>query len=374
MRIVATDLQLASTREFRQTEAREERLDLRIGPPPAQTRPEVELSPRGRELALQVGAGESPLLAPAEVAATDEAGARNDPNLSLLIRLIETLTGRPVKLFDPGQLSAAAGEGAAPAGSITPLAAASTTAAAPAEADPGFSLDYQFRATRSEYERTTVSAQGEVLTADGVRIRFSLDLSMERAYSETVELRLQAGAAAQRKDPLVINFDGRAAQLSDQRFEFDLDADGQTEALPMLRAGSGFLAFDRNADGRINDGSELFGAKTGDGFAELLAFDSDGNGWIDSGDSIFGQLRVWMPDPTAPETGTRSREEEERRSSGQLLTLEEAGVAAISLRPISSAFDLRGVNNSDLGQVRSTGLYLSTAMQAGTVQQIDLSV
>ncbi|SDD46048.1 hypothetical protein [Aquimonas voraii] len=370
MRIVATELQLASAREFRQTETREERLDLRIGPSPAQARPEVELSARGRELALQVGAGESPLLAPEEVAATDEAGARNDPNLSLLIRLIETLTGRPVKLFDASQLNASGGTD-----STQPAASASASPPpAPAESDPGFSLDYQYRATRSEYERTSVSAQGEVLTADGARIRFSLDLSMERAYSETVELRLQAGAAAQRKDPLVINFDGRAAQLSDQRFAFDLDADGQTEALPMLRSGSGFLAFDRNVDGRVNDGSELFGAKTGDGFGELLAFDSDGNGWIDSGDTIFGRLRVWMPDPTAPETGKRSREEEERRNGSQLLTLEEAGVAAISLRPISSAFELRGANNSDLGQVRSTSLYLSTAATAGVVQQIDLSV
>lgn len=369
MRILATELQLASAREFRQTETREERLDLRIGPPP-QARPEIELSARGRELALQVGAGESPLLAPEEVAATDEAGARNDPNLSLLIRLIETLTGRPVKLFDASQLNASGG-----AEAPQPAASASTgPAPAPAGADPGFSVDYQLRATRSEYERTSVSAQGEVLTADGARIRLSLALSMERAYSETVELRLQAGAAAERKDPLVINFDGRAAQLSDQRFEFDLDADGQSEALAMLRSGSGFLAFDRNADGRVNDGRELFGAKTGDGFGELLAFDSDGNGWIDSGDTIFGKLRVWMPDPTAPETGNRSREEEERRQGGQLLTLEEAGVAAISLRPISSAFDLRGLNNSDLGQVRSTGLYLSTAATPGVVQQIDLTV
>lgn len=371
MRIVATELQLASAREFRQTEAREERLDLRIGPAP-QARAEIQLSDRGRELALQVGAGGSPLLAPEEVAATDEAGARNDPNLSLLIRLIETLTGRPVKLFDAGQLSARPNDPEAAAAAAS--AQAQPPPAAPTESDPGFSLDYQFRATRSEYERTTVSAQGEVLTADGARTRFSLTLSMERAYSETVELRLQAGAAAQRKDPLVINFDGRAAQLSDQRFAFDLDADGQTEALPMLRSGSGFLTFDRNADGRVNDGSELFGAKTGDGFGELLAFDSDGNGWIDSGDTVFGRLRVWMPDPTAPETGARSREEEERRQGGQLLTLEDAGVAAISLRPISSAFDLRGVNNSDLGQVRSTGLYLSTAATAGAVQQIDLTV
>ncbi|MFY8135473.1 MAG: hypothetical protein ACOVKS_10755, partial [Aquimonas sp.] len=169
MRIVATELQLASAREFRQTETREERLDLRIGPAP-QARAAVELSDRGRELALQVGAGESPLLAPEEVAATDEAGARNDPNLSLLIRLIETLTGRPVKLFDAGQLSARPNDPEAAAAAAS--AQAQPPPAAPTESDPGFSLDYQFRATRSEYERTTVSAQGEVLTADGARTRF----------------------------------------------------------------------------------------------------------------------------------------------------------------------------------------------------------
>lgn len=368
MRITATELQLASSREFRQTETREERLDLRIGPAPLQTRPEVQLSPRGRELALQFGATESPLLAPEEVAASNEAGARNDPNLSLLIRLIETLTGRPVRLFDPSQLKAA------DAAENVPDTQPAADHAAASAANSDFSLDYQLRTTRSEYEHTTVSAEGEILTADGARVRFKLQLSMERAYSETFELRLQAGAAAERKDPLVINFDGRAVQLSDQRFEFDLDADGRTEALPMLRPGSGFLALDRNGDGRINDGRELFGALTGDGFGELLAFDSDGNGWIDSGDTIFGQLRVWMPDPTAPEPDDRTHDAQPRRSGGQLLTLEEAGVAAISLRPIGSAFDLRGANNSDLGQIRSTGLYLSTTLQAGTVQQIDLTV
>src|SRR5690606_9346825 len=123
-----------------------------------------------------------------------------------------------------------------------------------------------------------------------------------------------------------------------------------------------FLVFDRNGDGRANDGSELFGARTGDGFGELLALDSDGNGWIDSGDTVFGQLRVWMPDPTHPD------------GPGRLRTLEEAGVGAIGLRSVESLFALRGGGNSDLGQVRSTGLYLSTAREVGTVQQIDLTV
>jgi len=204
--------------------------------------------------------------------------------------------------------------------------------------------------------------QSTILTSDGERIRFRLALAMERSYSESLEFRLQAGAAAQRKDPLVINFDGAAAQLSDQRFEFDLDADGRSEALPLLRAGSGLLAFDRNGDGRINDGRELFGALSGDGFADLAELDSDGNGWLDAADAGFGQLQVWIPHAGAA------------AGEGRLMTLTQAGVAAISLRSIQSSFDLRGVGNSDLGQIRSTGLYLSATREVGTVQQIDLSV
>lgn len=359
MRITGADIQLSSSREFRQTETRQERLEIRLGPSTPPPRPELEISSRARELAVQLSADESPLLAPQEAAAADESAARGDPNLSLLIGLIETLTGRPVRLFDASAL------GSAPAAEASVAAAAQTgsQAAAPST-DPGFSIDYQARQTRSEYERTSVQAQGEIQTADGERIRFSLSLQMQRAYSETTELRFTAGAAAERKDPLVINFDGRAAQLTDQRFEFDLDADGQTERLPLLSGGSGLLAFDRNGDGRINDGRELFGALSGDGFGDLVALDSDGNGWIDSGDTLFGQLRVWMPDPTAADDAER----------GRLMTLEEAGVGAISLSSISSAFDLRGSGNSDLGQIRSTGLYVSTAREVGTVQQIDFSV
>jgi hypothetical protein len=361
MHITASELQLAASREYRLLEQREERLDLRIGRSALapQPRSEVELSERGRALALQLGAGESPLLAPEEVAASDESDARNDPSLSLLIRLIETLTGRPVQLFDASELQAPAVEATAAA----PSAAAQPPGRANAgDDDPGFSLDYRLRHSRSEYERTVVHAEGEIQTSDGERIRFRLALEMQRSYSESSEFRLQAGAAAQRKDPLVINFDGRAVQLSDQRFEFDLDADGHSESLPLLRGGSGLLAFDRNGDGRINDGRELFGALSGDGFADLAELDSDGNGWLDSADAVFEQLQVWMP-----QTGVAG-------DAGRLISLAEAGVAAISLRSIQSSFDLRGNGNSDLGQIRSTGVYLSTAREVGTVQQIDLSV
>ena len=60
--------------------------------------------------------------------------------------------------------------------------------------------------------------------------------------------------------------------------------------------GSGFLALDQNGDGTVNDGSGLFGARTGNGFHELAAYDDDGNGWIDEGDSVYVGLRIWEKD------------------------------------------------------------------------------
>src|SRR5690606_22817344 len=137
--------------------------------------------------------------------------------------------------------------------------------------------------------------------------------AMARSYTESVSVSVRAGDQ-RLKDPLVLDFGGPAAALSDVRFDFDLDGDGRKEQLPLLR-GSGFLAFDRNANGRIDDGRELFGPASGDGFAELAQLD-DGNGWIDEADAAWSQLRLWSPDADG---------------KGRLQTLNEAGVGAFYL-------------------------------------------
>lgn len=47
-------------------------------------------------------------------------------------------------------------------------------------------------------------------------------------------------------------------------------------------------------DGEVNNGSELFGALSGDGYADLDAIDDDGNGWIDAADAATNQLYLWL--------------------------------------------------------------------------------
>ena len=274
----------------------------------------------------------------------------NDPILSLIRRLLAMLTGEEVKVFDPSELQSAGG---------TPTSAPSS--AEQTQPQPaGFGIEYDRHESYTEIEQTSYEASGSVRTADGREINFNLSLSMARSYHTESSTSLRLGDARQKSDPLVINFSGNAAQLTTQRFAFDLNSDGTaSEQINFVTGGSGFLAFDQNGDGAINNGSELFGTKTGDGFTELAQLDSDQNGWIDENDATYTQLSVWT-----------------KGSAGQdsLRSLQEANVGAINLARIVTPFDIKDASNSLLGQVRSSGVYLQESGGVGSIQQVDLTV
>lgn len=203
-------------------------------------------------------------------------------------------------------------------------------------------------------EHTAFSSTGTVVTGDGRTIDFNISLEMSRSFESAYKI---SGKEEVFTDPLVINLDTSAAALSDVSFYFDLDCDGTAEKISGLDSASGFLALDKNGDGKINDGSELFGAKSGDGFGELAQYDQDGNGWIDENDEIFSKLSVWV----------RSGSGE-----GRLLSLSEADVGAIFLGSRGTQFTLTDAQGNEGAAVRRTGLYLkeSTGL-AGTVQHVD---
>lgn len=212
--------------------------------------------------------------------------------------------------------------------------------------------------TLVEQEAVHVQAGGYVQTEDGRSISFGVDLNMSREFASQVNI--ESTQQVVMTDPLVINMDDLPAGVTDMTFQFDIDCDGKLDQISMLREGSGFLALDKNGDGKINDGSELFGTRSGDGFADLAAYDEDGNGWIDENDEIFSKLRIWSKD---------------KDGNDVLKTLKEADVGAIYLGSASSQFSITDEKNNDvLGAVRATGVYLkeSTGM-AGTVQQVDLA-
>lgn len=208
-----------------------------------------------------------------------------------------------------------------------------------------------------EYESVDFFSRGQVNTEDGRTIDFGVTLSMTRSYLEYVQADIPSIGAAF-IDPLVINTNAPAAMLKDQKFKFDLDCDGIEEEISELSAGSGFLALDRDSDGRINDGSELFGARTGDGFSELAKFDNDGNGWIDENDPVFSRLKVWYRDLSGKDV---------------LMDLKAADVGAIFLGSTETEFGLKSASGADSGRIRSTGVFLKESGGVGTLQHVDLA-
>ncbi len=207
----------------------------------------------------------------------------------------------------------------------------------------------------SDREVTCFSTAGQVQTADGRCIDFNLNLEMSREFTQSMGMEYTRKSFC--VDPLVINLEGNPASFSDQTFFFDLNGDGKEEELAELSAGSGFLALDKNHDGKINDGNELFGTKSGDGFKDLSAYDEDGNGWIDENDSVFKDLKVW----------TKGGDGKER-----LLALGQAGVGAIYLGNASTEFSLnKPENNETQGIIRSTGIFLKESGEVGTIQHVD---
>lgn len=277
------------------------------------------------------------------------AGSGGDPlelplgywmKLTVIAKMIEALTGKKVTISLPGRGNSA---GSQDAGAVS--------RARPSAAAPVLSVAYDRSETRVEEEMMSFRAAGRVVTTDGREITFSAELSMSRRFVEENHVSIRIGT--QPKDPLVLNLSGAPIALGGQEFSLDLDLDGEAELLRFLSAGAGFLVLDRDGDGRVTDGSELFGPTTGNGFVELAMLDSDGNGWIDEGDPVFADLRIWLSPDSLP-------------------TLAETGVGAICIDSISTPFSLRNAGNEETGQVRSSGVYLFEQGGAGAVHQIDI--
>ena len=207
-----------------------------------------------------------------------------------------------------------------------------------------------------EQENTGFSTVGTVRTADGREINFNVNVGMSREFEQTFAQDLNLSFTM--CDPLVINLDTDVAGLSDQKFYFDIDADGELDEISELGAGSGYLALDQNNDGVINDGSELFGTKSGNGFADLAKYDEDGNGWIDENDAIWPKLKIWTKDKNGKDV---------------LYRLAEKGVGAICLQNVATDYTLQGAGGQTNGAIRSTGVFLYENGNVGTVQHVDVA-
>ena len=267
--------------------------------------------------------------------------------IRLLEMMIELMTGKKVKLMaeTPDEIKGISQNSFMPELGIV---------ANPSRPQGFFGLNVEH--FNYESETVTYEAQGVINTADGRTINVDVYMHMSREsvsyFNASIELKRPV-------DPLVINYGGSSTSLTGETFEFDLTLDGVLDRLSLLGEGSGFLAIDLNGDGIINDGSELFGPSTGNGFAELRSYDMDGNNWIDEADEIFSKLLIWSRD---------------KYGNDQLFTLKELGIGAIYLGDIDTEFSFKDDNNQTQGIMRSTSFFLKENGGAGTIHHVDMTV
>jgi hypothetical protein len=101
--------------------------------------------------------------------------------------------------------------------------------------------------------------------------------------------------------------DGKGFDLTsaEEGVDFDFFAVGKAVRIAWTAPGStnAFLVRDLHGDGKIVDGTEMFGNLTEqppsddeNGFAALAQYDSNGDGWIDKADQIWPSLLLWVDD------------------------------------------------------------------------------
>ena len=143
------------------------------------------------------------------------------------------------------------------------------------------------------------------------------------------------------------------------KFEFDLDADGTMDWMPMLDSHGGVLIMDHDEDGEVDDGSEVIGALSNDAFGDLRMLDDDQNGWIDEQDQAYQNLKVWTWD----EEGNQ-----------QLMALMQANVGAIYLGAVEADFSQLDDAHQVIAQQRAMSVYLKNSGDVGSVRKVDVAL
>ncbi len=148
-------------------------------------------------------------------------------------------------------------------------------------------------------------------------------VQLEFSFEFSAQITVQEGVV-QQSDPIILDLDGDGFELTSHRdgARFDILGNGQQANTAFVTGGDAFLAVDRNGNGQIDSGLELFGDQQGaaNGYEQLREFDSNGDGVIDRQDDDFDKLLLFR------DNGNGITEE------GELLTLADAGIESLSLR------------------------------------------
>jgi hypothetical protein len=143
---------------------------------------------------------------------------------------------------------------------------------------------------RGVISQTESAGHSEIGQLQEVQVRFEF-------WAED-STRVVTKFTVEEADPLVLDLDGDGIELSSMEngVEFDINGDGRLEKTGFVAGDDGLLVMDRNGNGKIDNGKELFGDQNGakDGFQELSRFDSDDNGVINKNDKAWKSMLIWQ--------------------------------------------------------------------------------
>lgn len=272
------------------------------------------------------------------------------PEQEVQRKTIESISGRAINFYNEqqrfGKLSFSEGS----------LTSTSLQISSQESQLQGFSVtdNSQLSVTERLYEYERLDYQTTFVLEDfqGTSSAHHFSLS----YTRELEIERQVTmSAVEFTDPLVLNIGENAQLYVKDKQAFDLDADGQKEFIPELASGVWYLAYDRNQNGKIDNGLELFGAQTGQGFEELAELDDNDNDLIEANDEQFNQLSLW--------DGHRS-----------LMSLADGGIRAISLNAADTPFTFTDNVGNPLAQIRQTAVFITDTNKLGAIHQVDIAV
>lgn len=233
------------------------------------------------------------------------------------------------------------------------------------------SVDASFESGARDFSQALAefAETGQAAEVEGVSVQSAQSMTVVSFESMEIDLQMRVSAdgnvtferASEQinlGDPLVFDLDGDGIEVSTlgDGVVFDIDGDGYEEQTAFATGDDAFLALDRNENGTIDSGRELFGDQNGarNGLDELAKFDDNGDGVIDKQDSVYSQLLLFS-----------DRNRDGRSQDAELQSLRESEIESIDLRQKDVAMQLASGNH--VTQIASYTRHSGEAGLAGDV-------